>query len=342
MEFLKEPWMEGKYDALLLVSFGGPESRDDVLPFLDRVLQGRNVPRERMLEVAEHYFHFGGVSPINSQNRELLSAIEAEFTRKGPNLPVYWGNRNWHPFLEDTVRQMTADGVKRSLAFVTSAFSSYSSCRQYLEDIERVRLAVGPQAPEVDKLRVFYNHPGFVSAHAENVRSCFDSIGERYRESTPLLFSAHSIPLKMANACDYVAQLRETAALVAQAAGLETWELVYQSRSGPPHQPWLEPGIEQRLKELAEAGVKSVIVSPIGFISDHMEVVYDLDTELRDQCSKLGVSLIRAGTVGTHSDFVSMIRELVLERLDENAERRFLGVQGAGHDYCPSKCCLGD
>ena len=334
--------MEGKYDALLLVSFGGPESRDEVLPFLDRVLQGRNIPRERMLEVAEHYFHFGGVSPINSQNRVLLSAIEAEFTRKGPNLPVYWGNRNWHPLLEDTVRQMTADGVKRALAFVTSAFSSYSSCRQYLEDIERARLAVGPRAPEVDKLRVFYNHPGFIGANAENVRSAHGRIAEQERDSTPLLFSAHSIPLKMASACDYVAQLREATALVAQAAGLETWELVYQSRSGPPHQPWLEPGIEQRLEELAEAGVKSVIVSPIGFISDHMEVVYDLDTELRDQCNKLGVSLIRAGTAGTHPDFVSMIRELVLERLDENSERRFLGTQGTGHDCCPAKCCLGD
>jgi ferrochelatase len=331
--------MGGKYDALLLVSFGGPEGRDEILPFLERVLHGRSIPKARMLEVAEQYAHFDGVSPINSQNRELLSAIEVEFARKGLNLPVYWGNRNWHPLLEDTIRQMSADGVKSALAFVTSAFSSYSSCRQYLEDIERARLAVGSHAPEVDKLRVFYNHPGFVGANAENVRTAYGRIVEQEQDSTPLLFSAHSIPLRMASACDYVTQLRETAALVAQAADCEAWELVYQSRSGPPGQPWLEPGIEQRLEELAEAGVKRVVVSPIGFISDHMEVVYDLDTELRVKCSELGVILIRAGTAGTHPDFVSMIRELVLERLDENTERRFLGTQGAGHDYCPVNCC---
>ena len=332
--------MEGRYDALILISFGGPEGREDVLPFLERVLEGRNVPRARMLEVAEHYFHFGGVSPINAQNRQLVSSIAAEFDERGPDLPVYWGNRNWHPLLEDTLRKMSSEGVKRALAFVTSAFSSYSSCRQYLEDIEKAQTAVGMNAPKVDKLRVFYNHPGFVHANADNVSAAYARLERREREQTPLLFSAHSIPQTMADGCEYVSQLQETAALVAHSANRESWELVYQSRSGPPAQPWLEPSIEERVQEMAENGVKRVVVSPIGFVSDHMEVVFDLDTELQGKCEELGVQLIRAGTVGTHPKFVSMIRELVLERLDDSAERQFLGNQGAGHDYCPADCCL--
>jgi ferrochelatase len=334
--------VESRYDALILISFGGPEGREDVLPFLERVLEGRNVPKTRMLEVAEHYFLFDGVSPINAQNRQLVSSIAAEFDERGPDLPVYWGNRNWHPLLEDTLRQMSSDGVRRALAFVTSAFSSYSSCRQYLEDIEKARAAVGMNAPKVDKLRVFYNHPGFVHANAENVRAAYTCLEGREQETTPLLFSAHSIPQTMADGCEYVSQLQETAALVAHAAGRESWELVYQSRSGPPTQPWLEPGIEERVQELAANGVQRVVVSPIGFVSDHMEVVFDLDTELQGKCEELGVQLIRAGTVGTHPKFVSMIRELVLERLDDSAERHFLGTQGVGHDYCPADCCSGD
>jgi len=234
-----------------------------------------------------------------------------------------------------------SDGVRRALAFVTSAFSSYSSCRQYLEDIEKARAVVGVHAPQVDKLRVFYNHPGFVHANAAKVRAAYASLSRLEQESTPLIFSAHSIPRAMADRCDYVSQLQETATLVAQVAHRESWEIAYQSRSGPPTQPWLEPGIEERVEQLAEEGVQSIVVSPIGFVSDHMEVVFDLDTELQSKCGELGVNLVRAGTVGTHPKFVSMIRELVLERLDESAERRFLGTQGAGHDYCPVDCCPG-
>jgi len=319
------------YDAILVLSFGGPEKREDVIPFLENVLRGRNVPRERMLAVAEHYYEFGGASPINSQNRALIAALEAELAAHGPHLPVYWGNRNWHPLLTDTLGRMKADGVGRALAFVTSAYSSYSACRQYLDDIVRARAAVGPGAPEVDKLRAFYDHPGFIGPMIERVQVALDQL-----PAAALLFTAHSIPLAMAQTSRYEQQLREACRLVAAGVGRTEWSLVYQSRSGPPTQPWLEPDIGDALRGMS--GVREVVVAPIGFISDHMEVVYDLDTEARAICSELGIKMVRAGTVGTHPAFVSMIRELVLERLGE-AKPRALGTLGVGRDVCAIDCC---
>lgn len=333
--------MNESYDAILIVSFGGPEGMDDVMPFLENVLRGRNVPRERMQAVAHHYELFGGVSPINGQNRELIAALERELATEGPRLPVYWGNRNWHPMLADTLRRMRDDGIKHALAFTTSAYSSYSGCRQYREDIERAQAKVGEGAPRVDKLRVFYNHPGFVEPNVEHVRAALDKIPEARRASAHIAFTAHSIPQSMAGGCDYEAQLLETCRLVAGALGHENWRLVFQSRSGPPTQPWLEPDICDHLKALHAAGTTDVVVAPVGFISDHMEVLYDLDTEARQLSDALGLNMIRAATVGAHPAFIKMIRELVLERMtDAPVERRALGMRGANHDVCPVDCCL--
>lgn len=329
------------YDALLLVSFGGPEGPDDVLPFLDNVLRGRNVPRERMLEVAEHYQHFGGKSPLNDQNCALIAALEAELAEHGPKLPIYFGNRNWTPYLADALRQMADDGVRRALAFFTSAFSSYSGCRQYREDVARAQAKVGPTAPTVDKLRMFFNHPGFIEPQIELVAATLEQIPPERRERAILFFSAHSIPLAMADNCRYVEQLGEASRLVAEGAGHKRWEVVYQSRSGPPHQPWLEPDVCGRIQALHTAGeIQDAVIVPIGFLSDHMEVVYDLDTEARGLCDSLGVSLHRVPTLGTHPRFVRMIRELIEERITDNPARPALGMLGPSHDVCPDDCCL--
>jgi len=327
------------YDAVLLVSFGGPDGPDDVLPFLENVLRGRNVPRERMLEVAEHYQHFGGKSPINEQNLALLAALRAELDRRGPRLPVYWGNRNWHPLLADTLRQMADDGVKRAIAFVTSAFSSYSGCRQYRENIAAAREAFGERAPQVDKIRVFFNHPGFVGPMAANVRRAVEHFPAADRPGVPVLFTAHSIPMAMADGCRYVQQLQESCRLVAAAAGVSDWRLVYQSRSGPPTQPWLDPDICDAIRELHARGCRQVVVAPIGFISDHMEVLYDLDTEAADLCRELGIDMQRAATVGTAPAFVAMVRDLIAERAWELPERIAVGSLPANHDVCPLDCC---
>lgn len=334
------------YDAILLVSFGGPEGPDDVIPFLENVLRGKNVPRERMLEVAEHYQHFGGVSPINGQNRALLGAIEAELREHGNQLPIYWGNRNWHPLLPDAIQQMKADGIQRALALVTSALSSYSGCRQYRENIEAARAHVGAGAPEIHKLRVFYNHPGFIEPMVANVNSALSKVPAELRDATPLLFAAHSIPNSMAAGCAYETQHKEASRLVAQAVGPNPWHCVYQSRSGPPHQPWLEPDICDFIRELhGEAGgpdspIPHIVVVPIGFISDHMEVMFDLDLEARELCEELGIQYHRAATVGTDPGFVTMIRELIDERLSDEPHRRSLGDLGPSHDVCPEDCCL--
>lgn len=326
-------------DAILFVSFGGPEGPDDVMPFLGHVLRGRNVPPERMRAVAHHYDLFGGVSPINGQNRALIAALERELAARGPALPVYWGNRNWHPFLEDTLRRMSAEGVGHALAFVTSAYSSYSGCRQYREDIERARAAVGESAPRVDKLRAFYNHPGFVEACADRLRDALAGFPEAERGDVPVAFTAHSIPLAMAAGCAYEAQLREACGLVAERTGSRSWTLAYQSRSGPPAQPWLEPDIGDHLQALAQSGARAVAVMPIGFLSDHMEVVYDLDTEAQARAAALGLKMVRAGAAGAHPAVVAMIRELVQERLDA-APVRSLGTRGAVPGVCPLDCCL--
>lgn len=340
------------YDALLLVSFGGPDGPEDVVPFLENVLRGRNVPRTRLLRVAEHYYQFGGRSPINEQNRALVAAIEQELAEHGPPLKVYWGNRNWHPLLADTLRQMASDRIGRALAFVTSAYSSYSGCRQYRENIAEARAAVGDSAPQVDKIRVFYNHPGFIEPMIERTQAAVDQIQPDRRREARLVFTAHSIPMNMATGCRYEEQLRAACRLVAEGlAGLNKtgdpdatgadWTLVYQSRSGPPQQPWLEPDINDYLRaEHARQSIRDVVVVPIGFISDHMEVVYDLDTETRQLCHELGVNMVRAATVGVHPRFIRMVRELVVERLSDAPERLALGPLGPGHDLCPSQCCL--
>ncbi len=326
------------YDALLLVSFGGPEGPADVIPFLENVLRGRNVPRERLLEVAHHYELFGGVSPINGQNRTLIRALEAELRQHGPRLPIYWGNRNWEPYLADTLRQMAADGIHRALAFVTSAFSSYSGCRQYRENILKAQAEVGANAPRIDKLRVFYNHPGYILPMAERVRDALAKIPADRRPQAEVVYTAHSIPLPMAQQCDYEAQLHEACRLVSAELGTNDATLVYQSRSGPPAQPWLEPDICDYFRQRAAAGCTDIVVVPIGFISDHMEVIYDLDTEARHVCQEIGLNMQRAGTVGTHPRFVRMIRELILER-QAGADRQCLGERGPCHDVCPENCC---
>ena len=330
---------QSSYDALLIVSFGGPEGMDDVMPFLENVLRGRNVPMERMRAVASHYELFGGVSPINSQNRALIAALENELQENGPHLPIYWGNRNWHPFLADTLRQMADDGIKRALAFFTSAYSSYSGCRQYREDIARAQSEVGASAPQVEKLRAFYNHPGFIEPNVENLRAALGQIPEERRVRAEIAFTAHSIPLTMADTCDYEKQLRETCRLVAEGVGHKNWRLVFQSRSGPPTHPWLEPDILDYLTELREAGATDVIVAPVGFISDHMEVIYDLDTRARALCERIGLNMVRASTVGAHPVFVRMIRELIMERMNPDNPKRFLGTHGPSHDVCTADCC---
>lgn len=328
-----------EYDSVILVSFGGPEQRADVMPFLENVVRGKNVPPERLKEVAVHYNHFEGKSPINDQNRALLEALEQELARAEIDLPVYWGNRNWHPFLLDTLREMREDGKKKAIAFVTSAYSSYSGCRQYRENIEQARQELGEGAPTVDKLRVFYNHPAFIEANVDRLLAALETLPKERRECARVAFSAHSIPDAMAATCDYVAQLEETARLVAEGARHERWQLVYQSRSGPAHVPWVGPDILEHLDALSQINVKDVIVAPIGFISDHMEVVWDLDHEAREHATKLGITLTRAETVGTHPAFVGMIRELIEERLGKTSTRQAVGKRGPAPDVCPPDCC---
>jgi ferrochelatase len=286
-----------RYDALLVLSFGGPEKQEDVIPFLENVLRGRNVPRERMLEVAEHYYHFDGRSPINDQNRALIAAL-----RDVVNIPIYWGNRNWHPLLADTVRQMRDDGVRNAIAFVTSAFGSYSGCRQYAGDIDRARAAVGDGAPEIARIRPFSAHPAFMEAMTDRVRAAIAQAPEGR-----LIFTAHSVPLAMTQSSPYVDELNRACAAVASNVQKKDWKLVYQSRSGPPSQPWLEPDICDYLREIRS----DAVIAPIGFLSDHMEVLYDLDTEARAVCEELGVNMARAGTVGTHPAIIRMIAELI-------------------------------
>lgn len=330
------------YDALLLLSFGGPEKPEEVIPFLENVLRGKNVPRERMLEVAEHYYHFGGKSPINDHNRQLLAALRQELDVAEIRLPLYWGNRNWHPLLADTLRQMQADGVRRALALATSAFSSYSGCRQYLDDIARAQAEIGPAAPAVDKLRTFGNHPGFIEAQAARVVDALESLPADAQNAARLVFTAHSVPVSMARASNYVAQLNDACALVADflGRGRDQWDLVYQSRSGPPTQPWLEPDIGDYLRQHHDRRPgEAVVIVPIGFLSDHMEVLYDLDTEAAAVCAELGIAMVRAGTVGTHPRFLRMVRELITERLSPEAPRRWLGTLGMSPDICPSDCC---
>lgn len=329
-----------EYDAILVLSFGGPEKPQDVMPFLETVVSGRRIPRERLLEVAEHYERLGGRSPINDQNRALIAALKVELAAHGPQLPIYWGNRNWDPFLKDTLREMADRGVSRALAFVTSAYSSYSSCRQYLQDIEAAREAIGERAPRVDKIRAFFNHPGFLEPFIEGLREALASFGAEREARAQTLFTAHSVPLSMASGSRYVEQLEEAMRVVSEAAGATQTRLAYQSRSGPPSVPWLEPDILDALREVRESGkTEDVVIVPIGFVSDHLEVLYDLDIEADELCAEIGLTLRRVATPGVQPKFVSMVRELIVERLDPAAPRRALGCLGVSHDDCEPDCC---
>ncbi len=318
-------------DAVLVLSFGGPEGPDDVLPFLYNVVRGRPVPPKRMQAVAERYLERGGVSPIQAQNRELVAALRGELETHGIDLPVYWGNRNWHPLLSDTVGQMRDDGVRRAVVWVTAAFSTYSSCRQYLDDLAAARSDVGPDAPVLTKLRPYYDHPGFVEPWADAVRDARARAGP----DAPVLFSAHSVPSTMAAWSAYEAQLRQAAQLIAVRAGDPTWQLVFQSRSGPPGQDWLEPDVSDAIAALP-AVTGAVVVAPIGFVSDHMEVVYDLDVVAAAAAQDRGLTCVRSATPAQDARFVAMIRELVLEHLDPATP-----ILALGGDPWPSPCRPG-
>jgi len=336
------------YDAFLLLSFGGPEGPDDVLPFLGNVTEGRVVPAERLAEVAEHYYAAGGVSPINGQCRDLIAAIEAA----GMDLPVYWGNRNWHPLLTDTVRQMAADGVEHAIAFGTSAYSSYSACRQYRDDIEAAVAAVGPTAPRIDKIRPYFNHPGFIEPFAASAEAALATLPPDVAGGARLVFTAHSVPAGMNAASGsasagtvvpggrYVAELREASRLISERTrgGSLGWDLVFQSRSGPPSAPWLEPDVNDHLRVLAKEGAPAVVVVPAGFVSDHMEVVHDLDVEARETAASLGLAFARATAPGSSARFARMVCELVAERT-AGASALALGGFGPAAGDCPADCC---
>jgi ferrochelatase len=331
-------------DALLVLSFGGPEGPDDVMPFLANVTRGRGVPPERLAGVAAHYLHFGGVSPINAQNRALIEAVRADFAVHGLDLPIYWGNRNWHPYVTDTVRTMAADGIRNALVFVTSAYSSYSACRQYQDDLLAAQRVVGAGAREFGKLRQFFDHPGFIEPQVDAVRAALAQLDDSRRASTRLMFTAHSMPVAMAEQAGshgdlYVAQLREASRLIAAAAADVEWSLAFQSRSGSPSVPWLEPDVRDVLRELAADGVTDVIVVPVGFVSDHVEVQWDLDVEAAGVAAEVGLGFIRTATPGTDPRFVAMVRELVQERLDPACPKLALSPLGPSHDVCPVGCC---
>lgn len=343
------------YDALLLVSFGGPEAPEDVVPFLENVTRGRGIPRERLEEVGEHYFLFGGRSPINDQNRDFLGALRADLAEAGIDLPVYWGNRNWDPYLRDTMAQMAADGITRAACFVTSAYSSYSSCRQYRENLfDAVQGVEG--APRLDKLRHYFNHPGFVEPVVDGVLAALADLPEEVRAGAHLAFVTHSIPLSMNDASGppeqgggaYVAQHLDVAATVVARIAEETGvqhphELVFCSRSGAPHIPWLEPDVNDHLETLHDAGAPAVVMVPVGFVSDHMEVIYDLDTEALATAERLGLPARRSATAGTDPRFVNAVRDLLLERAaverGQEVARAATGAIGPMWDACPVGCC---
>ncbi|MET9296797.1 ferrochelatase [Streptomyces sp. NPDC003077] len=352
------------YDALLLLSFGGPEGPDDVVPFLENVTRGRGIPRERLKEVGQHYFLFGGVSPINAQNRELLDALRKDFADNGLDLPIYWGNRNWAPYLIDTLRQMVDDGRRRIAVLATSAYASYSGCRQYRENLADALAtlqAEGRPVPQVDKLRHYFNHPGFVQPMVDGVLAALAELPEDVRDSAHIAFTTHSIPTAAADTSGrpedhtedgeggaYVAQHLDVAREIAEAVRAETgvvrpWQLVYQSRSGAPHIPWLEPDICDHLEERHAAGVPAVVMAPIGFVSDHMEVKYDLDTEATAKAAELGLPVARSATVGADPRFAAAVRDLILERAEAERgitpQRCALGALGPSHDLCPVGCC---
>lgn len=343
------------YDAVLFVSFGGPEKPEDVVPFLENVTRGRGIPRERLEEVGKHYFDRGGRSPINDQNRGFLQALRSDLADHGIDLPVYWGNRNWDPYLTDAMAQMKRDGVRRAAVFTTSAYSSYSSCRQYRENLFEAREAIGGGIV-LDKLRHYFNHPGFTEPVVDGILEALQKLPEQVRDRARVVFVTHSIPTAMNDASGppeqgggaYVAQHLDVARVVIDRVAAETGiahqhELAFCSRSGAPHIPWLEPDINDRLEELAAEGVPAVVLCPVGFVSDHMEVVYDLDTEALATCERLGLPAARSATAGNDPRFVAAVRDLLLERAaverGEAVARTALGDLGALWDRCPVGCC---
>lgn len=326
-----------RYDAVLVVSFGGPEGPADVQPFLDNVLRNRPLPPAARAAIAKRYLAIGGVSPINGHTRAFVTALRQRLQAADLPLPVYWGNRNWHPYLGDAVQRMAAAGVRRAIAYVTSLFSSYSSCRQYREDLHRAVQGV-PATPRIDKLRQSWNHPGFIEAMAARVREARQEAGP----NAALLFTAHSLPQRMAASCAYEAQLREACALVAAAANEHGWQLAYQSGRTNPRDPWLEPTVETTLHQARDAGHSAVLAAPMGFVCDHMEVVQDLDVDAHRTATSLGLGFVRAATVGTHPAYVDMVRQLILERMRENPERPALGTHGPLPDFCAADCCPSD
>jgi ferrochelatase len=338
-----QPAPAGRREALLVLGFGGPEGHDDVMPFLLNVTRGRGIPPERLEAVAEHYHHFDGVSPINDQNKALVAALEAELTAAGTPLPVYWGNRNWSPYVEDVWRQMAEDGVQHAYVLATSAYASFSGCRQYHEDVARARVALeadptAPAGPTAEKLPHYFDAPGFVQANADALAAAIASLPAELRDGARLVATAHSIPTAMAAVAGpqggaYEAELARAAQLVVDAAAPgRPFDLVWQSRSGPPSVPWLEPDVNDHLRALAESGEQAVVVFPIGFISDHLEVIWDLDNEAEETAGELGLAFARAGTAGTHPAFVTSLRELL-------AERRAGGEPRLGTN-CPASCCF--
>ena len=326
------------YDAVLVVSFGGPEGPDDVMPFLDNVLRGLPISAAGKARIAERYYRFDGVSPIAEYTREFVGALEAVLAERGPRLPVYLGNRNWHPMLGDTMAQMARDGIRSALVHVTSTFSSYSGCRRYREDLFEASNGL-PDAPRLDRMRYGYNHPGFIAAMADRLREAIARFPAEEPAPT-LVFTAHSLPLSMARNCDYEAELRESCRLVAEAAGVREWTLAYQSQNASYGEPWLGPDVDDALRTAHEAGHAGVVVAPIGFVCDHLEVVLDLDVEAAETARDLGIRMERAGTVGVHPDYVEMVRELIVERTVRCPERRALGRRGPRPDVCPAGCCL--
>ncbi|WP_428100949.1 ferrochelatase [Candidatus Rariloculus sp.] len=327
------------YDAVLIVSFGGPEGPDDVLPFLDNVLRGLPIKPETKARIAARYDAFGGVSPINTRTREFIAALQSELDSRGPALPIYWGNRNWHPLLPEAFEQMARDGIERAIAFVTSTFSSYSGCRKYREDLHAASGGVAG-APTVDKLRLGFNHPGFIEACCDRVTEALEQLPEARRINAPILFTAHSLPQSMARRATYEVQLTECGEVIGDALEHQRWHLAYQSNNASyGGEPWLGPDVGDALDDLAREGVEDVVVAPIGFVCDHMEVVLDLDVEARQRADAAGINMIRAATVGDHPAFVAMVRELIVERMSKSPTRRSLGSLGPSHDLCPADCC---
>lgn len=327
------------YDAILVVSFGGPEGMEEVMPFLDNVLRGKGVPEERKLEVAHHYELFGGVSPINAQNRELVALLRRELPGAGVDLPVLLANRNTPPYIPDVMQQCVDLGYRKVLVYITSGFSCYSGCRQYRENLMSAQEVLGGEAPAFDKIRVFYNHPLFIETVSDKVEEAIRLLPEAEQAGARIVFTAHSIPQAMADTSHYTRQLGEAARLVAERLERPAYDLVYQSRSGPPQVPWLDPDICDHLDALKEEGVTAVVVSPLGFVSDHMEVLYDLDLEAREHAGELGLHYVRASTPGNDPRMIAMIVELIRERALQLPERRAIGRFPANHDVCPQNCC---